>query len=285
MNRQCMKLVGSIAVLSLMGSNDFAQADVNGIPYNSDFPKAQYPYAQAPDGCSGPTHPHQVRDTWGPVSFNEACNRHDRCYYTANSTWQSCNQRFFSDLRSACERDLRIATRVPAPTLLEPGRTLKVYLPPEPTSLSTCYGLATTYYSGVQAGVVANYFNKAQDMQKRYNSWVAQFSPQPAASNYQSFRLQTGTALHETGDNFAFGVLPNGDLVTIKKSGTGSGKTEVHILSAASDYQSFRLQTGTALHETGVNFAFGVLPNGDLVAIKKSGTGSGKTEVHILAAQ
>jgi hypothetical protein len=106
-----------------------------------------------------------------------------------------------------------------------------------------------------------------------------------ASSNYQSFRLQTGTALHETGDNFAFGVLPNGDLVAIKKSGTGSGKTEVHILSASSNYQSFRLQTGTALHETGDNFAFGVLPNGDLVAIKKSGTGSGKTEVHILAAQ
>jgi hypothetical protein len=132
---------------------------------------------------------------------------------------------------------------------------------------------------------VANYFNEAQDMQKRYNSWVAQFSPQPDASKYQSFRLQTGTALHEAGDNFAFGVLPNGDLVAIKKSGTGSGKTEVHILSAASNYQSFRLQTGTALHATGVNFAFGVLPNGDLVAIKKSGTGSGKTEVHILAAQ
>jgi hypothetical protein len=110
-------------------------------------------------------------------------------------------------------------------------------------------------------------------------------SSQPAASNYQSFRLQTGTALHETADNFAFGVLPNGDLVAIKKSGTGSGKTEVHILSAASNYQSFRLQTGTALHETGGNFDFGVLPNGDLVAIKKSGTGSGKTEVHFLAAQ
>ncbi len=101
-------------------------------------------------------------------------------------------------------------------------------------------------------------------------------------TNYQSFRLQTGTALHETGSNFAFSTLPNGDLVAIKKSGTGTGKTEVHILSAASNYQSFRLQTGTALHETGDTFAFSTLPNGDLVAIKKSGTGTGKTEVHIM---
>ena len=49
-------------------------------------------------------------------------------------------------------------------------------------------------------------------------------------TNYQSFRLQTGTALHETGSNFAFSTLPNGDLVAIKKSGTGTGKTEVHIM-------------------------------------------------------
>jgi hypothetical protein len=32
------------------------------------------------------------------------------------------------------------------------------------------------------------------------------------SSNYQSFRLHTGTALHETGDTFDFAVLPDGDL-------------------------------------------------------------------------
>ena len=103
-----------------------------------------------------------------------------------------------------------------------------------------------------------------------------------AASGYKSFRLQTGTALHETGNNFAFSVLPNADLVAIKKSKTGSNSTEIHILSAASGYKSFRLQTGTALHETGNNFTFSVLPNADLVAIKKSKTASNSTEVHIL---
>jgi hypothetical protein len=109
--------------------------------------------------------------------------------------------------------------------------------------------------------------------------------PNPPASNYRNFQLQTGTALEQTGDNWNFGVLPNGDLVGIKKSGTGTGKAEVHILTAESNYQSFRLQTGTALEPTGDNWNFGVLPNGDLVGIKKSGTGTGKTEVHILAAQ
>ena len=108
--------------------------------------------------------------------------------------------------------------------------------------------------------------------------------PNTVTSSYSRFRLQTRTALHETGGNFAFSVLRNGDLVAIKKSGTGTGKTEVHILSAASNYQSFRFQTGTALEQTGDNWNFGVLPNDDLVAIK-SGTGTVKTEVHILTAQ
>jgi hypothetical protein len=268
-------------IVTLSYSNT-AQADVNGIPSNPDFPNAQYPYAQAPDACSGvtniPDSNGEIRDSWGPVDFRGACNTHDKCYYTVGSNWNTCNERLFSDLRAACERDLKISFNVPAPTLSDPLRTRRVDGPPDPVRLSACYTIASGYYAGVQGGVALGVFDKAQDKQKRYESWVA------SVSNYRNFQLQTGTALEQTGDNWNFGVLPNGDLVGIKKSGTGSGKTEVHILSAASNYQSFRLQTGTALHETDNNFAFDVLPNGDLVAIKKSGTGSGKTEVHILSA-
>ncbi|MCR6666326.1 MAG: M12 family metallopeptidase [Methyloversatilis sp.] len=105
-----------------------------------------------------------------------------------------------------------------------------------------------------------------------------------AASNYSQFRLQTGTALHPTGDEFAFSTLSNGDLMAIKKSGGGSTSTEVHILTAASNYSQFRLQTRTALHPTGGDFSFSTLSNGDLMAIKKSGGGATSTEVHILTA-
>jgi hypothetical protein len=103
-----------------------------------------------------------------------------------------------------------------------------------------------------------------------------------ASSNYKQFRLQTGTALHETDSSFDFATLSNGDLMAIKKSNTGTGKTEVHILSASSNYKQFRLQTGTALHETDSSFDFATLSNGDLMTIKKSNTGTGKTEVHIM---
>jgi hypothetical protein len=105
-----------------------------------------------------------------------------------------------------------------------------------------------------------------------------------AASNYQQFVLQTGTCLHETDGTFAFALADNRDVFAIKKSGTGSNSTEVHVLSAAGNYQAYALQTGTCLHETDSTFAFALANNRDVFAIKKSGTGSNSTEVHVLSA-
>ena len=105
-----------------------------------------------------------------------------------------------------------------------------------------------------------------------------------AADNYQRFSLQTGTCLHETEDNFAFLLAPNNDLIAIKQSGTDTKSTEVHVLSAADNYQRFSLQTGTALHETNRRFAFLLTPKGDICVIKKEFTGTNSTEVHVLSA-
>jgi V8-like Glu-specific endopeptidase len=109
---------------------------------------------------------------------------------------------------------------------------------------------------------------------------------------FDRFILQTGTALHETDESFAFAMTDwdgdgRPDLVAIKKSATGTNSTEVHILSGASDFQQFILQTGTALHETDESFAFAMTDwdgdgRPDLVAIKKSATGTNSTEVHVL---
>jgi hypothetical protein len=113
------------------------------------------------------------------------------------------------------------------------------------------------------------------------------------ASGFKKFILQTGTTLHETGNNFDFSVADMNkdgkpDLIAIKKSATSTKSTEVHILSGANNFQKFILQTGTALHETDNNFAFDVGDwNGDgirdLIAIKKSATGTKNTEAHILS--
>lgn len=116
------------------------------------------------------------------------------------------------------------------------------------------------------------------------------------ASGFTQPILQTGTALHETDNTFQFCVTDDQDgrpdLVAIKKSRTGTNSTEVHVLSGASNFQQFILQTGTALHETDKTFQFSMVHwdssvgsgrHPDLLAIKKSGTGTGSTEVHIFS--
>lgn len=105
-----------------------------------------------------------------------------------------------------------------------------------------------------------------------------------AASGYRNFLLHAASALHEVDETWAFVVAPNRDMVAIKKQGTGSRSTELHIMSAASGYSSFSLQTGTALHETDSSYTFLMTPNRDLVIIKTRGTGTRSTEVHTLAA-
>ena len=94
--------------------------------------------------------------------------------------------------------------------------------------------------------------------------------------------MQTGTRLHETGDNWDFGVFEC-DLYCIAKSATGSNSTEIHILNGEDNFQSFLKQSGTQLHETGIDFAFYV--NGDtLFDFSKQGQ-SNSTEVHCLSLQ
>ena len=57
-------------------------------------------------------------------------------------------------------------------------------------------------------------------------------------NNYKDFIMQTGTRLHETGDNWDFGVF-DCDLYCIAKSATGSNSTEIHILKGEDNFQSF----------------------------------------------
>lgn len=64
--------------------------------------------------------------------------------------------------------------------------------------------------------------------------------------------------------------------------------TEFAALLVPPSLQQFILQTGTVLHETDETFAFAMADwdgdsRPDLIAIKKSNTGTNSTEVHILA--
>jgi hypothetical protein len=114
------------------------------------------------------------------------------------------------------------------------------------------------------------------------------------ATNFRSFLAHIATALHATGTDGAWdfsladferdGIL---DVFVVAKMG-GSNTTELHVLKGASNFQSYAVNTATALHRTGRNNAWVFRAgdyNGDgsvdLYAIAKQG-GSGKTEVHVL---
>jgi len=114
------------------------------------------------------------------------------------------------------------------------------------------------------------------------------------SSSYCTPLLCAGACLRETDATFQFcvaewagGVKPG--LWAIRQSRTGTGKTEVHILSGETNFSTFRLQTDTALHETDGTFKFGVgrrsanQSEPDLFAIKKSATGTHSTEIHVLS--
>ena len=105
-----------------------------------------------------------------------------------------------------------------------------------------------------------------------------------ATSGYKEFSLHTGTALEVAPDDFAFALAPNRDLFIVKKRNTDTKTTEIRVLSAASGYKEFSLDTDTALEVAPDNFDFALASNLDLFAIKKRNTGTNTTEVHVLSA-
>ena len=114
------------------------------------------------------------------------------------------------------------------------------------------------------------------------------------ADNYQTYLLAIGTALGDTGSDGNWSFLVNDynndsrpDIYAIKKTGTGSGHTELHVLNGADGYQTFLAHQPTILSEIpDGNWTFNVLDfnldnKPDLFAIFKSQTNSKKTEVYI----
>ncbi len=112
------------------------------------------------------------------------------------------------------------------------------------------------------------------------------------ASDFQTALAHLVTPLPTVGSAVAFDFADfNGDgkpdLYVLVKSNTGSHSTEVHILDGSSNFQTWSLHTTTALGETDAASDFQVVDfnrdgKPDLVAFKKSSTGSNSTEIHVL---
>lgn len=112
-------------------------------------------------------------------------------------------------------------------------------------------------------------------------------------SGYATWALHSSTAFRPadaTQWQFRIGDRGGkGDLIAIPHSATASGMTEVHALAREGNYQSFTIHTVTPLnYTTDAQFAYTLgdhdndgIP--DIYAVKMNGTGTGKTEVHVLS--
>jgi hypothetical protein len=116
-----------------------------------------------------------------------------------------------------------------------------------------------------------------------------------AASNYQTRVLETPTTFGNETDGtwlMAPWSAPGGkpDLIFIKTNGTPNGHVEVHVASAASDYQTRVFEKATTFaNETDGTWLMANWSNPggppDLIFIKTNNTPSGRVEVHVASAE
>ncbi|WP_176737014.1 right-handed parallel beta-helix repeat-containing protein [Oligoflexus tunisiensis] len=153
-----------------------------------------YPWAQAPNGCSvvGSAVPQMFPD------FAEVCNRHDRCYYTfrtqswsvealSRDAWNSCNQNYTADLLKTCNpfytrKKIKVKTvRDVLGTIVEVFKTVLVK---NATSIACVYS-ARTLATAVNSGAVGplcpdgGCYVAAQKKQLFYQQWLEKVVRQP----------------------------------------------------------------------------------------------------------
>lgn len=135
----------------------------NGIvlPMNYNFPTAFYPYASRPDGCSaeGLQNVYDLANDFSDDEpwLREACNNHDRCYFTEGTTAKECNAQFIIEAVDSCS-----------------------HISDEDTLLYMGMKNAFCGFKGLTVSSAANacadkYFAEAQRKQKAYNQWVKRY--------------------------------------------------------------------------------------------------------------
>lgn len=126
-----------------------------------------------------------------------------------------------------------------------------------------------------------------------YETGVVRVTIYSGASNFQN-AVFSGDSIHtvEAGVAYDFQIADwnrdtTPDLIALKKSHTGSGRLEAHILSGASNFRQYLLNVATvqpAEAWVAYDYRFGDWDRDgriDLFAIKRSNTPSGRAEVHV----
>ena len=131
------------------------------LPVNNNFPNALYPYAAKPDGCSAEGL-QKLYDQANDISdddkwLSQACDAHDRCYYTLGTSAKKCNEKFIIDSIDSCNN---ISGR---DTLLSLG-----------TKNAFCGFKAFAVSTGANS-CAQKYFDQAQREQMLYEQWIIRY--------------------------------------------------------------------------------------------------------------
>lgn len=90
-----------------------------------------------------------------------------------------------------------------------------------------------------------------------------------ATSQYKIFSRNGSTDMHRTDNSYKFLFAPNNDLFVVKKLNTGSGFTELHILSNGNNYSRRDSQLSTGLIQTNEYYFFALTTKKELVIVRK----------------
>lgn len=103
------------------------------------------------------------------------------------------------------------------------------------------------------------------------------------ASNHQTRLISTGTIFPVENNGFWYlgPYSANGDLIYIKDVNTGTGMTELHVASRASDYKTRLMDVTQKQNGLWQLIDFDANGKPDLTYIKYQNTGTGTVEVHV----
>jgi hypothetical protein len=148
------------------------------LPVNDNFPDALYPYAARPDGCSAEGL-QKLYDQANDISdddkwLSQACDTHDRCYYTLGTTAKECNEKFIIDAIDSCNNIS--------------GRNTLLYMG---TKNAFCGFKAFAVSTGANS-CAQKYFDQAQREQMIYEQWISRYEKAYFKAKQKKLDAQNG---------------------------------------------------------------------------------------------
>lgn len=126
-------------------SKEPTKKDIDTALMKRGFPKSDYPYYEAPNGCTFSPDSNWFNSGTG---FKPACDNHDRCYETVGKSKEACDNTFKADMDKIC------ATGTP---------------------VTGCSATATSYYKIVANISASLFYSSSQTEAKKYQVKVEEF--------------------------------------------------------------------------------------------------------------